>query len=102
MTDKTFADFRCDQMLAIYYLQLGEERFQKEKEIRLKKLKNKVRINPKMDTHNLWFGEAEGFKNKSEKRKARKSQKYLSAREEKIKKLKNKPLHWQGLEAYQY
>ena len=42
MTDKTFADFRCDQMLAIYSLQLGEERFQKEKEIRLKKLKNKV------------------------------------------------------------
>jgi len=101
MTEKTFADFRCDQMVALHYLQLREERFLRDKEIRLRKLKNKVRTMPEIDLQGF-VSEAEGFKNKSEKRKAKKTQKYLSPRDQKIKKLRSRPLHWQGLEQFQY
>lgn len=76
MTEKTFADFRCDQVMALHSLELREERAARDKEIRLNKFKNKVRINPKIDLDNMLFGEAEGFKNKADKRKARKQSKY--------------------------
>ena len=40
--------------------------------------------------------EAEGFKSAGKKRRKKKSE-FLTAREKKIQKLKNKPSHWSGL-----
>ena len=45
--------------------------------------------------------EAEGFGGDSTKRKKKKKE-FLSKREKKIKKLKNRPSHWQGLENVSY
>ena len=98
MIDKTFHDFRIEQMVALHCLQLREDRFQKAKEIRLRKLKNKIRTMPEIDLQGF-VSEAEGFKNKREKRKTRKSQKYLSPRDKKIKLLKTTQ-QWQGLEGF--
>lgn len=97
MIEKTFADFRCDQMLALHCLGLREERFNREKEIRLRRLKNKITINPKIDIDNLLFGESDGFKNKSEKRKKRKERKYLEPRARKLRDLRARPSSWEGL-----
>jgi hypothetical protein len=41
--------------------------------------------------------EARGFKGIAKKRRKKKKE-FLSPREKKIQKLKNRPLHWQGLE----
>ena len=40
----------------------------------------------------------EGFKNAVSRRKKKKKSSFLSAREKKIKDLKNRPMSWQGLE----
>ena len=41
--------------------------------------------------------EARGFSCIASKRRKKKKKEFLSAREKKIQKLKNRPLHWQGL-----
>ena len=50
-------------MVELHSLQLREDRFQKEIEIRLRKLKNKVRTMPEIDLQGF-VSEAEGFKTK--------------------------------------
>ena len=42
--------------------------------------------------------EARGFSGIASKRRKKKKKEFLSAREKKIQKLKNRPTHWQGLE----
>ena len=48
-----------------------------------------------MKTYRQFCNEAKGFKDAVEKR--RKKKEFLSARERKIQKLKNRPSHWEGL-----
>ena len=100
MIDKTFHDVRIEQMVALHCLQLREDRFQKAKEIRLRKLKNKIKTMPEIDLQGYVSEADKGFKNKAEKRKARKQQKYLTKRQAKLKKLKNDDSHWSGLESW--
>ena len=73
MTEKTFADFRCDQMVASHSLQLREDRYQRNKQIRVnKKLKNKIRIMPEIDLQGFVSEADKGFKpEKKSKRKKR-------------------------------
>ena len=59
MTERTFADFRCDQMVALHSLQIREDRFQRNKQIRLKKVRNKVKTMPEIDL--------QGFVSKADK-----------------------------------
>ncbi len=95
MTDKTFSDFRCDQMLSVHSLQLREARFQKEKEVRLRKLKNKVRTMPEIDLQGF-VSEAEGSKKRDTLK--RMSNAYAKKkREKKISKLLANPDHWKFL-----
>lgn len=46
------------------------------------------------------IAEAEGFKDQV-KRRRKKKKEFLSAREKKIQKLKNRPSHWMGLEEFE-
>ncbi len=96
MTKKTFADFRIDQIMALYSLQLREERNQRDKQIRVdKKLKNKVTTMPEIDLQGF-VSEAEGSKKKDTLK--RMSNAYAKRkREKKIAKLIANKSHWEFL-----
>ena len=102
MTEKTFADFRCDQMVALYYLQLREERFQRDKEIKLRKLKNKVRTMPEFDLQGFVSEADKGFK-PERKSKRKKRSKYMTDWQLKVKKLRDSGgTHWPGLQSFNW
>ena len=68
MTERTFADFRCDQMVAVHSLQLREDRFQRNKQIRVKKVRNKVTTMPEIDLQGFV---SEAIKDSSQRRNQR-------------------------------
>ena len=102
MTERTFADFRCDQMVALQSLQLREDRFQRNKQIRVKKVRNKVTTMPEIDLQGFVSEADKGFKPEKKSKKQKRS-KYMTAWQMKVKKLRDSGgTHWPGLESFNW